>query len=85
MQVKSIADYVRPSLSYHLSLRSLFCLFLSGRLHKVYCTRTALSAKKRFFYVQNTYEYDQEILESQINTQHCREETYIYNTDNKKT
>ena len=39
MQVKSIAEcskgsilqYFRPSLSYHLSLRSLFCLFLSGR------------------------------------------------------
>ena len=43
MQVKSIADcskgsimqYFRPSLSYHLSLRSLFCLFLSGRLRQV--------------------------------------------------
>ena len=40
MQVKSIAEcskgsilqYFRPSLSYHLSLRSLFCIFLSGRL-----------------------------------------------------
>ena len=39
MQVKSIAEcskgsilqYFRPSLSYHLSMRSLFCLFLSGR------------------------------------------------------
>ena len=39
MQVKSIAEcskgsilqYFRPSLSYHLSLRSLFCLLLSGR------------------------------------------------------
>ena len=38
MQVKSIAEcskwsilqYFRPSLSYHLSLRSLFCLLLSG-------------------------------------------------------
>ena len=37
MQVKSIAEcskgsilqYFRPSLSYHLSLRSLFCLVLS--------------------------------------------------------
>ena len=43
MQVKSIAEcskesilqYFRPSLSYHLSLRSLFCLFLSGRLRQV--------------------------------------------------
>ena len=39
MQVKSIAEcskvsilqYFRPSLSYHLTLRSLFCLYLSGR------------------------------------------------------
>ena len=43
MQVRSIAEcsngsilqYFRPSLSYHLSLRSLFCLFLSGRLRQV--------------------------------------------------
>ena len=27
----SILQYFRPSLSYQLSLRSLFCLFLSGR------------------------------------------------------
>ena len=41
MQVKSIAEcssilqYFRPSLSYHLSLMPLFCLFLSGRLRHV--------------------------------------------------
>ena len=43
MQDKSIAEcskgsilqYFRPSLSYHLSLISLFCLFLSGRLRQV--------------------------------------------------
>ena len=43
MQVKSIAEcskgsilqYFRPSLSYYLSLRSLFCLFLSGRFSQV--------------------------------------------------
>ena len=43
MQVKSIAEcskgsilqYFRPSLSYHLSLIPLFCLFLSGRLRQV--------------------------------------------------
>ena len=43
MQVKSIAEcsmgsilqYFRPSLSYHLSLRSLFCLFLSGHFTQV--------------------------------------------------
>ena len=48
MQVKSNAEcskgsilqYFRPSLSYHLSLRPLFCLFLSGRFKQVsiYCT-----------------------------------------------
>ena len=43
MQVKSNAEcskgcilqYFRPSLSYHLSLRSLFCLFLTGRFTQV--------------------------------------------------
>ena len=43
MQVKSIAEcfkasilqYFRPSLSYHLSLRSLFCVFLSGHFTQV--------------------------------------------------
>ena len=48
MQVKNIAkcsngsilQYFRPSLSYNLSLRSLFCLFLSGHLRHVslYCS-----------------------------------------------
>ena len=31
----SILQYFRPSLSYHLSVRYLFCLFLSGRLRQV--------------------------------------------------
>ena len=43
MQVKSIAEcskrsilqYFPPALSCHLSLRSLFCLFLSGRFTQV--------------------------------------------------
>ena len=43
MQVKSIAEfskgsilqYFRPSLSYHLSFRSLFCLFLRGHFTQV--------------------------------------------------
>ena len=43
MQVKSIEEcskrsilqYVRPSLSYQLSLRHLFCLFSSGRFTQV--------------------------------------------------
>ena len=44
MQVKSIAEcskesilqYFKPSLSYNLSFRSLFCLFLSGCLSQSY-------------------------------------------------
>ena len=43
MQVKGTAEcskgsmlqYFRPSLSYHLSSRSLFCLVLSGRFTQV--------------------------------------------------
>ena len=40
MQVKNIAEcsilqYFLPSLSYHSSLRSLFCLFLSGPFTQV--------------------------------------------------
>ena len=43
MQVKSIAEYskgsilqyFRPSLSYHLSFRALFCLFLSGCIRQI--------------------------------------------------
>ena len=37
MQVKSTAEwqYFGPSLSYHLSLRPLFCLYLRGRLKQV--------------------------------------------------
>ena len=43
MQVKSIAEcckgsilqYFPPSLSYHLSIKCLFCLFLSGRFTQV--------------------------------------------------
>ena len=31
----SILQYFRPSISYHLSLRTLFCLFLSGCLRQV--------------------------------------------------
>ena len=31
----SILQYFQPSLSYHLSLRSLFCLFLSGPFTQV--------------------------------------------------
>ena len=61
MQVKSIAEYskrsilqyVRPSLSYHLSLRSLFCLFLSSRFTQVYFTC-------HFFFKESEHEGDGE-------------------------
>ena len=32
---ESILQFFRPSLSFYLSLRPLFCLFLSGRLRQV--------------------------------------------------
>ena len=43
MQVKNIAEcshwsilqYFRPSLIYHLSVKSLFCLFFSGHFRQV--------------------------------------------------
>ena len=35
MLQESMLQYFRPSLSYHLSLRPLFCQFLSGRLRQV--------------------------------------------------
>ena len=35
MLQKGTLQYFRPALSYHLSLRPLFCLFLSGRLRNV--------------------------------------------------
>ena len=35
MLSRSILQYFRPSLSYHLSSRTLFCLFLTGRLRQV--------------------------------------------------
>ena len=35
---ESILQYFRPSLSYHLSLRSLFCLFLVAVLDRFYCS-----------------------------------------------
>ena len=56
MQVQSIAEcskgsilqYFRPVLSYHLSLRSLFCLFVSGRLRQalVYTHRIGGNRKR---------------------------------------
>ena len=52
MQVKCIAEcskgsilqYFRPSISYHLSLRPLCCLFFSGCLRQFYCTSSCFEA-----------------------------------------
>ena len=41
----SILQYFRPSLSYHLSLRSSFCLFLSGCFTQVYRNLFSLSLR----------------------------------------
>ena len=41
MLQESILQYFRPSLSYHLSLRPLFWLFLSGHLKQVLFNRDA--------------------------------------------
>ena len=35
MLQESILQYFRPSLSYHLSVKPLFCLFLSGHFRQV--------------------------------------------------
>ena len=55
MQVKSIAEcilqYYRPSLSYHLSLRPLFCLFLSGCLSDS-CTLTYFTVSDGDFFTK---------------------------------
>ena len=65
MQVKSIAEcsngsilqYFRPSFSYHLSLISLFCLFLSGHFTQVLLNIYAINTKilyPVFFYPGQT-------------------------------
>ena len=56
MQVKVIAEcskgsilqYFWPSLSYHLSLRPLFCLFLSGRLKQVLLYHSNIKKKSQY-------------------------------------
>ena len=50
-----ILQYFRPSLSYHLSLRPLFCLFLSGRFTHVLLYRVlALTLVHTFNMLQNS-------------------------------
>ena len=74
MQVKNIAEcflqYFQPSLSYHLSLRSLFCLFLSGRFTVLHfythnmCQIIFKSTTAGIF----TYKYDYNIQQKFINS-----------------
>ena len=64
MQVKSIAEcskgsilqYFSPSLSYHLSLRSLLCLFLSGRFTQVLLYINSFSMKTSIHSIENSIE-----------------------------
>ena len=66
MQVKCIAEcskgsilqYFRPSLRYHLSLTSLFCLFLSGRLRQVLLYTNNMQAFKQVVFFLLTLLFD---------------------------
>ena len=68
MQVKSIAEcskgsilqYFQPPLSYHLSLRFLFCLILSGHFTQVllFTLVTNLCLKAGEFFSYNNVEYE---------------------------
>ena len=50
--LRSIQQYFRPSLSYHFSLKSLFCLFLSGGLRQVLlCTLISLYVLPRHVFL----------------------------------
>ena len=46
MQVKSIAECILPSLNYHVSISSLFCLFLSGRVKVFTLEQTRMPVRK---------------------------------------
>ena len=68
MQVKSIAEcskgsilqYFQPSLSYHLSLRPLLCLFMSGHLRQVllYCLSPSQTLKAGMYFVHSGVQYE---------------------------
>ena len=78
MQVKSIAEcskgsilqYFQPSLSYHLSLRSLFCLFLSGHFTQVllyrYYKGTILQKDYRAMIISSYYSMVKKIKKCKI-------------------
>ena len=48
----SILQYFRPSLNFHLPLRSLFCLFLSGRFTCRFYTGFTLLHHQRAQYME---------------------------------
>ena len=54
-----VLQYFRPSLTYHLSIRSLFCLFLSGRFTQglLYCEDVTIS-RSSIFRLQIQSEYN---------------------------
>ena len=52
MLQESILQYVRPSLTYHLSLRPLFCLILCGHLRQVLLYILTNTTKRRAWHVQ---------------------------------
>ena len=49
---ESIQQYVPPSLSFLLSLRSLFCLFLSGLFSQAYCNKMSI----RYLHVSTSWQ-----------------------------
>ena len=48
-------QYLRPSLSYHLSLCSLFCLLLSGCLHRFYCNLEVIACDLLSIYMDHPW------------------------------
>ena len=52
----SILQYFRPSLSYYLSLRSLLCLFLSGRFTQVLLHLSSINVMINGFPLKNKSE-----------------------------
>ena len=87
MQVKNIAEcskgsilqYFRPSLSYHLSLRTLFCLYMSGRfaqvllyMHSLRQMQTARPLTYRFELKSRLQNLHIFILQSSISFSECQ-------------
>ena len=55
MLQESMLQYIRPTLSYHLSLRSLFCLFLSGRFTILLASKVLQNAPREHSAIHSTY------------------------------